>query len=185
MKKICILDYGLGNIASLYNSIKKVGHNPDFFSDKKSFNYDIIFIPGVGSFSKASELLKNSEINSFLNLAKKNSFIFGICLGMQILLSKGYENGEHNGLNFIDGNVKLLSKDKKIILPNVGYKSIEIYNQELKFFNNYNNEKFYFIHSYAAFPTSLNNVLCYSASQEIKFCSGVYKKKNFRYSISS
>ena len=55
MKKICILDYGLGNIKSLFNSIKKIGFNPKFYSDDSSSNYDIIFIPGVGSFSEASK----------------------------------------------------------------------------------------------------------------------------------
>ena len=59
MKKICILDYGLGNIKSLYNSLNKIGHKPNFFSDQKNNNYDLIFIPGVGSFSVGSRLIKN------------------------------------------------------------------------------------------------------------------------------
>ncbi len=178
MKKICILDYGLGNIESLSNSLKKIGYKPEFYSEKKSLNYEVIFIPGVGSFSKASKLLKSAEINNFLNNAKKNSYIFGICLGMQVLLSAGFENGKSDGLNFISGSVKLLENNrKKTILPHVGYKSIKISQNNIKFLKDYDNEKFYFVHSYAAFPDSSSNIFCYSTSQKIEYCSGVYKER--------
>ena len=108
MKKICILDYGLGNIKSLYNSLKKIGYYPKFYSEDSSDKFDIIFIPGVGSYSKASKLLLSPKFKNFINEAKKNSYLFGICLGMQILLSKGFENGEHEGLDLINGEVKLI-----------------------------------------------------------------------------
>ena len=80
MKKICILDYGLGNIKSLYNSIKYIGFYPEFYTENSSTNYDIVFIPGVGSFSKADKLLLDKKFYNYLNEVKKNSFIFGICL---------------------------------------------------------------------------------------------------------
>ena len=57
MKKITILDYGLGNIRSLKNSLKLISNNVSYFSENKKNNFDILFIPGVGSFSKASEIL--------------------------------------------------------------------------------------------------------------------------------
>ena len=79
MKKICILDYGLGNIKSLYNSLQKIGYKPQFYSENNSTNYDIVFIPGVGSFSEASKLLKNDKLDLFLKEVKKNSYIFKIC----------------------------------------------------------------------------------------------------------
>lgn len=178
MKQICILDYGLGNTKSLYNSLKKIGSKPQFYSENDSKNYDIIFIPGVGSFSEASRLLKNQKLNIFLKEAKKNSFIFGICLGMQILFTKGFENGECKGLDFIGGEVKMIkSKEKKIILPIVGYQKINIQNNNFKFFNNYNNKKFYFVHSFAGNTNDISNVLCTTTSQNIKYCSGVIKER--------
>jgi len=63
-KKICILDYGLGNIRSLYNSLKKLGYNTDFYSEAKNSIYDILFIPGVGSFNSAINLLKKKNLIS-------------------------------------------------------------------------------------------------------------------------
>jgi len=95
MKKICILDYGLGNIRSLFNAIKKIGFNPTFFSERKNNNFDIVFIPGVGSFLAASKLVSSPDIQSFLNDVKSNqNIIFGICLGMQVMLTRGEEHGK-------------------------------------------------------------------------------------------
>ena len=106
MKKICILDYGLGNVRSLFNSLKKINCEPDLFSTSKKKNYDFIFIPGVGSYNTGSELLMRTKVKNFLFENLKNSKIFGICLGMQLLFSEGIENGYSKGLNLVNGNVK-------------------------------------------------------------------------------
>ena len=75
-KKICILDYGLGNIKSLYNALDQIGHRPYLYSSNKSENFDLIFLPGVGSFNKASEILYSGEYLNFLNVLNKNALIF-------------------------------------------------------------------------------------------------------------
>ena len=80
MKKICILDYGLGNIRSLFNAIKKIGFNPTFFSERKNNNFDIVFVPGVGSFLAASKLVSSPDIQLFLNDVKSNQNIMGVDL---------------------------------------------------------------------------------------------------------
>tara|TARA_B110000008_G_scaffold191449_1_gene190196 strand:- start:1473 stop:2087 length:615 start_codon:yes stop_codon:yes gene_type:complete len=176
MKKICILDYGLGNIKSLYNSLRKIGYYPEFYSEDTSNKFDIIFIPGVGSYSKASKLLLSPKFKNFINEARKNSYLFGICLGMQILLSKGFENGEHEGLDLINGEVKLIgNKNQKVILPFVGYHKISIVNDKAKFLNQYNNQKFYFVHSYVANPRNEKDILSYTTYQKIKYCSSIAK----------
>ena len=82
-------------------------------------------------------------------------------LGMQILFSRGFENGEYDGLNFVSGEVKFIrNKNKKIILPIVGSKKITINSKKIKFLEDYNNKKFYFVHSYACEPTNKKDVLC-------------------------
>jgi glutamine amidotransferase len=108
MKKICIIDYGLGNIKSLHNALNYLGYKPEFYTETNSKVFDIIFIPGIGSFSKASKLLKNSKFEHFINDSINKSLIFGICLGMQIFFSKGMENGNNLGLDLIEGNVDSL-----------------------------------------------------------------------------
>jgi glutamine amidotransferase len=172
MKKICIVDYGLGNIRSLHNSLKKIGFFPILYSENTNENFDLIFIPGVGSFNKASTLLCSPNLKSFLNLAKKNSVIFGICLGMQILLTKGFEGGEHAGLDYIGGSVEKF--DKKMILPNVGYQKTVFSNENyFSFFKKFNNEQFYFIHSFFANVRNKKNILASTKSQDLTYCAAV------------
>lgn len=61
MKKICILDYGMGNIKSLENSIKKIGFNVSFFSDKGNIDLNFLIVPGVGAFNSAIEIFKKKK----------------------------------------------------------------------------------------------------------------------------
>ena len=150
MKKICILDYGLGNIRSLYNSIKIINSDVSYYSEiKKNKNFDILFIPGVGSFNKASKILKDNGYFKIIEKAKdENIKIVGICLGMHILFSEGYEDGRSIGLNFIKGSVRKI-ENTNLKLPNIGWKKISIEkNIDQPFFKKFDEKKFYFVHSY-------------------------------------
>lgn len=174
MKSICILDYGLGNIRSLYNSIAKIGFVPELFSSRTKKKFDLIFIPGVGSFHKGSKLLKKAEIKKFLNEHIKETKIFGICLGMQLLLSRGFEIEESEGLNLIEGEVKKINNNsQKLILPFVGYQEVQFDTKQISFLKKYDKENFYFIHSFEAEPHNKNNVLATTNSQGKKYCAAI------------
>lgn len=176
MIKVCILDYGLGNIKSLHNALKKIGHTPQFFSDQDNEVFDVIFIPGVGSFSKASELLlSNKKIDFFLKKNENNASIFGICLGMQILFSQGQENGNNKGLNLIEGEVKKIYNPKNI-LPVVGYQKV-IFNNKIKYLKPFNEQKFYFAHSYHAIVKNNENILGKTKINEMEYTSAVLKNR--------
>ena len=126
MKKICILDYGLGNIRSLYNAIKVINSEVNYYSEIKNKNFDILFIPGVGSFNKASKIFKDQGYLKIIKKANSESVkIIGICLGMHILFSEGFEDGRNFGLNFLKGKVKRI-KNTNLKLPNIGWKKIVI-----------------------------------------------------------
>tara|TARA_B100001027_G_scaffold211988_1_gene180813 strand:- start:623 stop:1237 length:615 start_codon:yes stop_codon:yes gene_type:complete len=177
MKKICILDYGLGNVRSLFNSLKKINCEPDLFSTSKKKNYDFIFIPGVGSYNTGSELLMRTKIKNFLFENLKNSKIFGICLGMQLLFSEGIENGYSKGLNLVNGNVKKIkSRNEKLILPFVGYQSVKFKFNNFPFLEKYNNCKFYFVHSYEAVPKESDCLLATTTRGKKKYCASVVNK---------
>jgi len=172
VKKICILNYGLGNTKSLYNSLKYLGYEVFFYSEKNN-NFDAIFIPGIGSFSKASELIVlNKKYFNFINNNKNNCLIFGICLGMQILLDKGYEFGINPGLSLIKGEVKKLDTSNNKILPFVGYQKVS-FSKETKYFNKFEGEKFYFVHSYHADNVSNKNILAKTIAQNKEYCCAV------------
>ncbi len=180
MKRICIIDYGLGNIKSLYNALKYIGYKPEFFSNSSHKTFDAIFIPGVGSFSKASELLLSPKFNKIIKDSIHKSLIFGICLGMQILLTKGEENGNSKGLNFFDGEVKFLKNNfkEKLILPMVGLQEVE-FKSKLNFLKKYNKKQFYFVHSYASFLRNQSEVIGYTNSQKISYTAVINKERVF------
>ena len=176
MKSICILDYGLGNVSSLNNAIRKIGYFPDFYSEKKNKNYEIIFIPGVGSFGKASELINKKKLIDFIkNNYKNNCLIFGICIGMQLLCSEGNEDGVNKGINLIKGKVELVTQ-KKIKLPIIGWQKVQFINNYLGLKKKYNNEKFYFLHSYAPKNISVSNQLTITKYMNIKYISSIFDK---------
>ena len=172
MPKICILDYGLGNIKSLFNALNRIGLEVDYYSNNENKNYDLIFIPGVGSYNKASKILSKPDYLNFLNIRNKNAKIFGICLGMQIFSTNGEENKFSKGLNYIEGNtIKLSNNDNDLILPFVGYFNVKFIVNN--FFKKFDNQKFYFVHSYYFNPKKSENILAETMHQNIKYCSAV------------
>ena len=115
MKKISIIDYGMGNVESLKNAILKIGHEPELYSNKSKISSNISIIPGVGAFNHAMTLMKKKEIDKEIIkfCSKKNNFLIGICLGMQLLFDKSTENDSTIGLKLISGDVNILTNDKK------------------------------------------------------------------------
>ena len=111
--KVAILDYGFGNIKSLSNALNHIGYEVSFFTKNKE-NFDILIIPGVGSFNNAIKKLKKVKFADRLkNLIFKKKKFIGICLGMQIMLDIGYENKKTNGLGLIKGKVSKIKFEKK------------------------------------------------------------------------
>ena len=178
MKKICILDYGLGNIKSLYNSLKKIGLKPEFFSEKKSTNYDIVFIPGVGSFKKGSKLiLQKKYLNFFEELKANNTIIFGICLGMQLMASTSVEGATQDKvecLNIIPTDIKPL-KANGLRLPQMGWNTLTSLSEHPVFAGIKPGDYFYFVHSFAAPVSKYTIATCDYGSQ----FSAAIAKDNF------
>lgn len=175
-KKICILDYGLGNILSLKNALSHLGFNNFFYSEKENEKFDCLVIPGVGSFSQAIDLIKKKNLKRLIDNALNNDLlIIGICLGMQILFKKGFENEESNGLDYFDGNVKKIVGKKVIKLPHIGWKKTNFSNDNI--FKKYSGEKLYYVHSYECIPNNENDILAFSEYNNKSFVAAV-KKKN-------
>ena len=164
MKNVLIIDYGTGNLKSVYNAVKKVSEKQDckiFVSSsiedlKKSTH---IILPGVGAFESCLNGLKKTKIRSCLEemvLEKKKPFL-GICVGMQMLATKGFENGEFPGLDWIGGEVKKINnQNNNLKIPHMGWNTLKFLNETsftkrlLKKMKvaNLNDLSAYFVHSY-------------------------------------
>ena len=174
IKKNCILDYGLGNILSLKNTLNYLGLNNFYYSEERNSKFDSLIIPGVGSFNQAINFLKEKNLVSIIDQAiNDGKLVVGICLGMQILFKKGFENGKTKGLNYFDGDVIKIESKSKIKLPHIGWKKTNFLNKKL---SRYSGQKFYYVHSYICNPASQENILANSNYKDIKFTAAITKK---------
>ena len=148
MKKVSIgiIDYGIGNWNSIFNTLKKLNFKPLVTNDPSVLKKkDLIILPGVGAFKPAMESMHQNGLAELINdYASRKKPILGICLGMQLLANSSAENGETKGLNLIPGNViPIGSKD-----CHIGWNSNDFdVNNDL--FSISSDQSFYFNHSYA------------------------------------
>jgi imidazole glycerol-phosphate synthase subunit HisH len=150
-KKICIIDYGMGNIHSVYNALVTLGIKPIVSNKKEELNKaDAFILPGVGAFPNAiNNLLELDLVDEIKKqVLIKNKNILGICLGMQLLADSSEEGGFNKGLSFIPGKVTDLAKKVKVRVPHIGWNSLNIYNNSLLFNSIPNEQDFYFVHRY-------------------------------------
>ncbi len=165
---IVIIDYGCGNLLSLKRALDEFKIPNEVSKDKnKILSAELLILPGVGAFENAMNLLKKNDlIETILEFTtKRNKPLIGICLGMQILFTKSFEMGEHNGLNLIDGTVEKINKtsnNKGIKVPHISWNEI-FFEKNTKFETKLNDElngrSFYFVHSYMAIPKKKDNLV--------------------------
>lgn len=104
---IAIVDYGVGNLFSLSSSFRSIGADILVTGDPETIrSAEKIILPGVGAFGDAAELLRKNGLDQVvIEAAKSGTPLLGICLGMQLLLERSFEYGEHKGLGLIPGDV--------------------------------------------------------------------------------
>ncbi|MEM3980418.1 MAG: imidazole glycerol phosphate synthase subunit HisH, partial [Ignisphaera sp.] len=118
--KALVLNYGVGNIFSIVSALRKTGFNVDIASDISS-NYDLIVLPGVGSF-KALKSFVEQKSETIKTIVENGIAILGICLGMQALFEYSTEYGFSNGIGILRGYVDRISTKNKI--PHIGCNKI-------------------------------------------------------------
>lgn len=180
MTVIALVDYDIGNIRSIQNALISQGAEVVITKDKdKLLSADGVILPGVGSFRHGMEKLQESGLDEILSgYIKTQKPLLGICLGMQLLFSKSSEFGETEGLGFIPGMVKKLQVNCEcdFKLPHVNWKSIIPANTKWKGSILRGIEagaNVYFVHSYAAYPASYEDVLSETEYSKNNFCSSV------------
>lgn len=169
---IGLINYGIaGNIHSIKKAIEKAGGNVKIVNTKEELSsVDKIVIPGVGSFKDAIAELEKDELLEPLRKAIQMKPTLGICLGMQILSTLGFEYGKTKGLDAIKAEVKPILVDAKV--PHMGFNTIDVVKSN-PLLNGLENEEFYFMHSYEVVNyTEIASLTDYSGH---KFVSSVQK----------
>ena len=151
---IAVVDYGVGNLFSLTASLKMVGADSEVTSDpERILAADKIILPGVGAFGDAAARLSALHLDDVLRTsASRGTPLMGICLGMQLLLDKSYEYGEHEGLGLIKGNVRPIADviDKDLKIPHIGWNRLIVKKPSPLFQYLNDGDCVYFVHSYYA-----------------------------------
>lgn len=152
---IGIVDYNMGNLASVINAFENVGADIAIESDpSKLKNYDKLILPGVGAFGDAMEHLKSNAMdNAIKEYAQSGKPLLGICLGMQLLFESSEEFGDSEGLGLIEGRVVDFDKQKfdhKLKVPHMGWNEMFKENDNPLFIGLDREFYLYFVHSFHA-----------------------------------
>lgn len=183
--KIVIVDYGLGNIFSIKRAISSLGLASSITDDQRQISEaDRIILPGVGAFGDGMKCLREKGLDkTLIECAGSGKMIFGICLGMQLLMTASEELGFHHGLGLIPGKVTRLPEPAaggpRYKIPHIGWNRVfpkkadgwggTILSRIAP------GDFFYFAHSYRAVPEDGSRALAVTEYAGIEFCSAIEK----------
>jgi imidazole glycerol-phosphate synthase subunit HisH len=185
MKKVTILDYGIGNLKSVQNAFEHLGANviiaktPSHILDATS-----LVLPGVGAFSDGmKELVSRNLVLAIQEYAMSNRPLLGICLGMQLLFQSSEEFGEHSGLGIIPGLVKKIpdkaTDGTSVKVPHVSWSSLQTVDKDWEntpLSGLIKNDEMYFVHSFTAWPKDDDDRLADTNYYGNRICAVVQKE---------
>lgn len=172
MADVGIVDYGMGNVRSVQKAIEFIGKKAIISKDFSELDScDKLILPGVGSFGVGIAELKSRGLYSYIRAAAEKKYILGICLGMQFLLTRSEEDGDHAGFDFCKGNVVKFKEGKT---PQIGWN--QIFNLSSPLFNGIEGgSEFYFVHSFYADTEGKERIA--TANYYIDYAAAVWNGK--------
>lgn len=168
-----ILNYGVGNIYSIMRALRCVGFEVHV-ANTVSSNYDLVVLPGVGSFKSLEHYISENGI-LIKDLIKSGVYVLGICLGMQILFEYSTEHGHVKGLGVLSGYVDRIPTKKRI--PHIGWDRVYVLNRHdsCSIFEELHGSYVYFMHSYIVYPKKIDYV-CMVSLYDVLFPAAVAEK---------
>jgi glutamine amidotransferase len=174
---LTIIDYGVGNLASIKNMLKKVGCDAIVTSKEEDIlNADRLILPGVGAFDTCADKLRHSGLLPALNrkVLEKRTPVLGVCVGMQLLM-EGSEEGVLPGLGWIKGQIIKFKIDQLPAgykIPHMGWSEVKLHKSSRLFDNMHEEPRFYFVHSYHPEVSDANDALL-QATHGYSFVAGL------------
>ena len=177
---IAIIDYEMGNLRSVQKAFERVGHEAVITSDPAVLaDAAKIVLPGVGAFRDAIAALRERKLVEPIRatIAGGKPFL-GICLGLQMLFDKSYEDGEYEGLGIVPGEVVRFKVPPEFKVPHMGWNQVRFQKRPPIFDGIEDGAHFYFVHSYYVVPRD-ESVIATETDYSGEFCSGIWNKNLF------
>ncbi len=149
MTSVVVFDYGFGNVRSMVRALANLDLDVTLTSDhRQALEADGLVVPGVGAFAACMEGLKSVGGDTVIrDRLRAGRPVLGVCVGEQIMFERGMEHGDGTaGLGLIKGDVELLDAD---VVPHMGWDTVDAPEGSV-LMSGVENERFYFVHSYAA-----------------------------------
>lgn len=151
---IVIIDYGMGNLRSVQKAFEAVGHRAEIADDPARIRAaSHVVLPGVGAFADAmAELRRSGMDEAFKEAVREGKPCLGVCLGLQLLFTTSYEDGEHSGLDLIPGRVVRFEPVPGLKVPHMGWNTLAV-RRPIPLLEGLDDAaSVYFVHSYHAEP---------------------------------
>jgi glutamine amidotransferase len=173
---IAIVDYGMGNLFSIYNAMNRVSGSPEIVREPEALcGASGIVVPGVGAFGKCMERLTRFE-GALSKALQAGTPILGICIGLQVLFDESEESPGVRGMGWIPGRVVRLPEG--VMIPQMGWNSISIKRPVEILEGITDGDMFYFVHSYHCVPKD-RSVVAATTEHGIELTAAVQKDNLF------
>jgi imidazole glycerol-phosphate synthase subunit HisH len=177
---IAIVDYGMGNLRSVQKGFEKVGHEAIVTDNPAQVaGAGKVVLPGVGAFEDAiAELRRRELVEPVLAAIQSGKPFLGICLGLQLLFEVSHENGRHEGLGVLKGEVVRFELPPEYSVPHMGWNQLAIRRRAPVLEGIAEATYFYFVHSYYVVPEDLS-VVATETDYGDPFCSMIWRDNVF------
>ncbi len=176
---LAIVDYGMANLRSVQKAFERVGHAAEIISTPEQVRQaDRLVVPGVGAFCDAIDLLKKTGLaEAITQHVRTGRPMLGICLGLQLLVDVGYEDGTFDGMHILPGQCVRFTVDQpphRLKVPHMGWNSIR-WTRDVPLFKGLKQGDYvYFVHSYHVVPKD-PEVIAATADYGTPFVAAIWK----------
>jgi len=180
MTPITIVDYGMGNLRSVQKAFEKLGHAALITSDPNVAGAaDKLVLPGVGAFRDAiGRLVETGLADVVRDHIQAGRPFLGICLGLQLLFTRSFEDGEHRGLGLFAGDVVRLPDMTGLKVPHMGWNHLRLLKNAPHVADLPENVAVYFVHSYYVVPRD-PELVATETDYPTPFCSAIWSDNVF------
>jgi glutamine amidotransferase len=179
-QRIVIVDYGMANLRSVQKALERVGHEAVISSDPARVGEaDKLILPGVGAFRDAIARLHEARLaEPILDHLRSRKPFFGICLGLQLMFTRSFEDGVFSGLNWFEGDVVRFPDQPGLKVPHMGWNALRVCRPAPPLAGLAEGAAVYFVHSYYPAPRD-GDIVAAEADYPTPFCAAVWRDNVF------